>query len=274
MNIPLKYRDMVLNAMVYVDFENIENLLANYGIGIPENEFFKVIQAKLKDTGLNIIDIIVYGNFEKNVKQQTILRSMGLQTRHASSNGKNSSDLELTANALRDLFKNPNIDVFTIVSSDRDIIPLLKEIKYENKIAYVLSTRIGFNQIVARYADFHEYLEDILCITLPDVPVNNQPLAAGPDDDDLLNPSPEDIARAKEVARCFYESHIWIRASFLSKPVTLKGYVSVLTKVVKRSPDQVMKDFRLAHQLKLITLYQDPDRGLCVREGEKMNELD
>jgi hypothetical protein len=264
---------MVLNVMVYVDYENIETLLANYGIGIPENEFFKVIQAKLKDTGLNIIDIIVYGNFEKNVKQQTTLRSMGLQTRHASSNGKNSSDLELTADALRDLFKNPNIDVFTVISSDRDIIPLLKQIKYENKITYVLSTRIGFNQVVARYADFHEYLEDILGIALSDGPVNNQPLTDD-SDDDLLNPSQEDIAKAQEVARCFYESHIWMRASILSKPVTLKGYIGVVTKTVNRSPDQVIKDFKLAHRLKLITLYQVSDRGLCIREGEKMNELD
>lgn len=91
---------------------------------------------------------------------------MGLQTRHASNDGKNSGDLELTVDALRVLYKNSNINFFVIISSDRDIIPLLKAIKYENKTSYVLSTQNGFNKTVAEYADFHEYIEEIFNLTL------------------------------------------------------------------------------------------------------------
>ena len=159
-----------LNAITYIDYENIYELLKKSGHDPLEMNFFKVIQEKLKTTGLNIIDIIVFANFEKNGSvnkdSKRYLRSMGLQTRHASNNGKNCGDLELTVDALRDLYKNPSIDVFVVISSDRDIIPLLKAIKYENKVSYVISTRNGFNQIVAKYADFMSILRtSLLCRT-------------------------------------------------------------------------------------------------------------
>ncbi len=106
-----------------------------------------------------------YGNFEKKLfqgKHQTALQKLGLQTRHSANNGKNCSDLMLAVDTLTILYKNPNIHVFIIVSSDRDLIPLLKAIKYENKIAYVISTKYGFDPVVSNYADHHEYIEDIL----------------------------------------------------------------------------------------------------------------
>ena len=262
--------------MVYIDYENILELLKRYGKDPLELNFFPVIQAKLKQAGLKILDFTVYGNFEKQStgNRQTFLRAQGLQTRHTSTNGKNSGDLELTVDALKDLYKNPIIDVFVIISSDRDIIPLLKEIKLENKFSYCISTRTGFNTIVTHYADYHEYIEDIFNISTPDFTICNFDLHEESEAIDPKTASPEDIARTREVARCFYNSHIWLRSSFLSKPVTVKGYANVLYKVVNRSPDQVMQDFRLAHQLKLITLYQDPERGLCIREGENKDELD
>jgi uncharacterized LabA/DUF88 family protein len=272
----LQPKNELLNTMVYVDFENISELLKKSGHDPLEIDFFKVIQEKLKEAGLNIIDIIVFDNFEKNsgnIKRQTLLRAMGFQTRHASNNGKNSSDLELTVNALRDLYKNPNIDVFAIASSDRDIIPLLKEIKYENKLSYVISTKNGFNPTVIKYADFHEYIEDIFQLTPPDPGINN--LDA---DNGLIKINPATvnlgmIRRAREVTRYFYKSHIWTQASILEKPVSLKGYLDVIVKVVKRSPDDILDDFKLAHCLKYITIYQDPARGLCLKEGKQMEKV-
>ncbi len=237
-------------------------------------------------SGLKIIDIIVFGNFEKDaasVKLQTVLRTLGIQTRHSSNNGKNSSDLELTVNALRDLYKNPNIDFFVTISSDRDIIPLLKEIKYENKIAYLISTKNGFNPTVIKYADYHEYLEDIFKLQPPDNSVANRSVVNYEFDnrDELLeeigidpaNVGLTKLQRAEEVAGYFYKSHIRAQASLLGKPVNLKGYLDVVAKVVKRSPAEILDDFKLAHCLKYITIYKDPDRGLCVKEGNGKPKL-
>lgn len=276
-----------LNAMVYVDYENILELLKVYQKSPLEIDFFRVIQSRLTEAGIKIIDILVYGNFEKKTaggNQQTFLRAMGLQTRHASNNGKNSGDLELTVDALKDLFKNPNIDIFVIISSDRDIIPLLKTIKYENKLSFVISTQNGFNQIVAKYADFHEFIETIFQLALP------EPLDLGRDMGELTSclasgltfglggvdpetASAEYIRRAHEVAHYFYHSHIRTKSAILGKPVSLKGYLEVVTRVVKRSPESVLNDFKLAHSLKLITIYRDPERGFCLKEGDEMEKV-
>jgi uncharacterized LabA/DUF88 family protein len=265
-----------LNAMVYVDYENILELLKIYGKDPLEIDFFRVIQSRLMAAGVKIIDFLVYGNFEKKAaggNQQTFLRAMGLQTRHASNNGKNSGDLELTVDALKDLYKNPNIDIFVIISSDRDIIPLLKAIKYENKLSYVYSTHNGFNQIVAKYADFHEYIEAIFQLALPEPVALVQDMAGGFGEADPEAAGTENIQRAREVAHYFYHSHIRARAAILGKPVSLKGYLDVVARVVKRSPESVFNDFKLAHALKYITIYRDPERGLCLKEGEQMENF-
>lgn len=262
--------------MAYIDFENIQELLKTYGKNPLMIDFFQVIQDRLAVSGLKVIDFIVYGNFEKkasNGNDQTFLRAMGLQTRHASNNGKNSGDLELTVDALRDLYRNPNINIFVIISSDRDIIPLLKAIKYENKLSYVFSTRNGFNQIVAKYADFHEYLEDIFALTPSDrVNIN-------PNEFEIFNGSDlstlglEKIQRAKEACRYLYASHIWTKSSILGKPVVLKGYAEAVAKTVNRSVEEVIEDFKLAHSLQYVTLYMEPDKGMCIKEGERSEEI-
>jgi hypothetical protein len=198
---------------------------------------------------------------------------MGLQTRHASNNGKNSGDLELTVDALKDLYRNPSIGIFVIISSDRDIIPLLKAIKYENKLTYVFSTQTGFNQIVTKYADIHEYIETIFKLA----PL--EPMDSFQDMDEILQDygietvSPADIKRAREVAQYFYSSHIWTKSSILGKPVSLKGYLDVLTRMIKRSSEEIMEGFKLAHALGYIIIYRHPERGLCIKEGAQMRQI-
>jgi uncharacterized LabA/DUF88 family protein len=270
----LQPKNNQLNAIVYVDYENILELLKAYGKDPLEIDFFRVIQDRLMVAGLKVIDFIVYGNFEKkDSNNQTFLRAMGFQTRHALNSGKNSGDLELTVDALKDLYKNPNINIFVIVSSGRDFIPLLKAIKYENKLSFVYSTKNGFNQIVAQCADFHEFVEDIFDLALPDsLPVTLDGtellIDIDPDTVNMLQ-----LRRAREVSRYFYQSHIWTRSSILGKPVTLAGYMDVITKVVERSPDEILEDFKLAHSIGYIKLYRDPERGVCIKEGELMGRV-
>jgi uncharacterized LabA/DUF88 family protein len=274
--IPFQIKNSQPNAMVYVDYENIRELLKIYGKDPLELDFFRVIQDRLGAAGLKVIDFIVYGNFERKIasgNHQTVLRSMGFQTRHASNHGKSSGDLELTVDVLKNLYKNPSIDIFVIISSDWDIIPLLKAVKYENKLSYVFSTRNGFNQIVAKYADFHEYIETIFTLA----PIGRVTIT--PDEIDGLagtGPpivSPEKIRRAKEVCHYLYTSQIWAKASILGRPVSLKGYADVAARVVNRSPDEVWEDFKLAHRFKYIAIYQDPERGLCLKAGEQIGRV-
>lgn len=268
----LSAKNNQLNAIAYVDFENILELLKTYGKNPIEIDFFRVIQSRLSVAGLKVIDFIVYGNFEKKAaggNDQSFIRAMGLQTRHASNNGKNSGDIELAVDALKDLYKNPNIDIFIIISSDRDIIPLLKAIKYENKLSYVFSTQNGFNQIVAKFADFHEYLEDIFHLAPADRAIIQPEEIDSFSVIDLAKIRPEKIRRAKEVCQYLYASHIWTKSLILGKPVVLRGYAEVVAKVVNRLEEEVIEDFKLAHLLKYVTLYMEPDKGMCINALKK-----
>ncbi|MCL6588432.1 MAG: NYN domain-containing protein [Firmicutes bacterium] len=270
----LEVKKGLMNAVVFMDYENITELIKQYGKDPLEIDFFRVVQNRLKDQELNIVDFIVYSNFEKksiDPRQQSFLQAMGIQTRHTSNNGKNSSDLELTVDALRALYKNPNIDVFVFISSGRDIIPLLKAIKYENKVSYALSTRNGFNQVVAEYADVHEYIEEIFKLT-PEMLQHPKQQDEVKIEIDLANIKEEDIERAKEVSKHFYNSHIWRKSTQQDTPINLKGYINVISRVVNRFSGDILNDFKTAHCLKYVTIYQDQDHRLCLKEGERMNE--
>jgi hypothetical protein len=267
----IQLTNYLLNTIVYIDFETISELLQRNSEDPLKLEFFRVIQEKLQKSDLKIIDFIVYGNFEKDPQSQrlqTLLRSRGFQARQASYNKENSGELELTVDALRTLYKNPNISVFIIISNGWDFIPLLKTIKFENKISYVLSPKNSFNQAVAEYADFHEYLEDIFPLTS---------LESQPEPDrfmvttEAVNPDQERLDRAREVSKHFYNSHIWRRSLRQGEPISLTGYIQVISKIVKRSTDEIMDDFKQAHLLKYVTIYPDPSRRqLLIKQGERM----
>lgn len=263
-----------VNAAIYVDYENIQELLHKYRINLLEIDFFPVILNRFREIyHLNIVECIVYGNFEKKGfpgKQQTILQNLGLETRHSSRNGKNCSDLMLTVDALTTLYKNPNIQAFVIISSDRDMIPLIGAIKYENKFAYMLSTKCGFNPGVSYYPDRHEYIEDIFHLT-PELMASEIDGRLDMVDRDSLNTNA--IEKAKEVSKLFYHSNVWKVYSEAGEPITLKGYISIISKKVRRNDIQIMDDFKLAHRFKYITIYKDENRGLCLTKGENYREV-
>jgi uncharacterized LabA/DUF88 family protein len=200
-------KEELLNAAIYIDYENIYELLKIYQADPLEINFFPVILAKLKHTyQLNVMECIAYCNFEKKplqARHQSLLQNLGIQTRHSANNGKNSSDLMLTVDSLTTLYKNPNIKVFVIISSDRDIIPLLKAVKFENKHTHVISTRYGFCPVVSCYADRHEYIEDIFNLT-PDMRAAETEAELNFD----IENNRSNIEQAREISILFYNSNV------------------------------------------------------------------
>jgi hypothetical protein len=251
------------NANVYIDYENIWALLQRYGTDPMAINFFPVILDRLKkDNNLNIIDCIAYCNFERksfNGRLKTAIQQFGIQTRHSANGTKNCSDLLLTVDALLALSKSPHIKVFVIISSDRDMISLLNAIKADNKLACLISTRLGFNTVMAEYANHHEYLEDIFNLSLPWDNEEREYIS--------------DAARAREASRLLFRSKVWQNYEKTGHPVTLKGYVIIIAQVVKRTPSQIIEDFKLADFLKYVKLYEDPRRGLCFNKGDKYAEV-
>jgi hypothetical protein len=257
-----------------MDYEDIREQLKQYGKTLLENDIFPALLTKFKEEELTILDFIVYTNFERKStgsKLRTYLRNLGLETRQSYNNGKNSGAPEFTVDALRTLYKTSGADLYIIISNDPYMIPLLKAIKYENKLSYVLSTRCGFNQVVAEYADFHECLEDILGLAAL-APVESKPL------EPILSLVPNnftetDIERAKEVARHFYRSLTFRRAKLLNQPINLSGYIQDISKDTHRYPGELLNDFKLAHCLQFVVLYKDVSRRLYLSEGERRTEV-
>jgi uncharacterized LabA/DUF88 family protein len=254
-------------AGVYFDYENFFVLLKqSYSVNPLELNFFEVILNRLRnDFRLNIIEAIAYSNFERRdlSYHQSILQKMGVQTRHTANNGKNSGDLELTVDALKSLFKNEAITVFVIVSSDRDIIPLLKAIKYENRKSHVISTRNGFNGSAICYADSHEYIEDIFNLKKSVAPANEE--FHEPDILITDDPSHMDLERCEQIISLLFASIIWQKHETEGLPVTLKGFSEAVSRRVQRDPQQIIKELHLAHMLSLVEIYPHPDKGLCLR---------
>jgi uncharacterized LabA/DUF88 family protein len=259
-----------LNAIVYIDYENILEILKFYSQDILEIHFLEKIQNHLKKSGLNIIDCIAYGNFSKNpsnIDPLTQFQSMGIQIRQTSNNFE---DFGLTVEALRDLYEKSSIDIFVIISGNHEIIPLLKTIRHKNQRSFVITSQTGFNAIVIQYADHYEYLEGIFSLS---------PLAANEDPlETLINIDADtvsllDIRRAKEMALYYYKSFIMKNASHGIQPVSLKLYIGAVARVFNRHPDEILYNFKLAHCLKYVTIYQDPEWGLCLKEGEKIGEV-
>jgi hypothetical protein len=92
----IQQKNELLNAVMYVDYENIFELLRRYGVNPLDINFFPVILDKFKkEYDLDLIECNVYGNFEKKAfeKHQNILHNLGLQTCHTVSQGKNCGDL-------------------------------------------------------------------------------------------------------------------------------------------------------------------------------------
>ncbi|HEX3047828.1 MAG TPA: NYN domain-containing protein [Bacillota bacterium] len=270
----LQQMNRFINTIVYVDYENISELQKQVMKDAPDMEFFRIIQAKLQESRLKVIDFIVYGNFEKdsfNQRLQTLLRGRGFQTRHVVNNPNSSRDVGITVDALRTLYKNPNISVFVLIPGGREFIPLLKTFRYENKISYVLSTKNGFNQAVAEYANVHEFIEDIFQLPNPKPQDELDELRLTTDPANL---DQGQIKRAQEVSRYFYNSHIWRRSLEQAEPINLNGYIQVASRIVNRSANEILDDFKVAHLLEYVMIYQDLNRHvLYIKQGRRRNEF-
>jgi hypothetical protein len=90
---------------------------------------------------------------------------------------------------------------------------------------------------------------------------------------DQLTANPEKIEQAREVASHFYNSNIWKKTFLTGELVCLKGYIDALIWAVKRSSNDILDDFKLAHALKYVTLYLDQNKGLCIKAGERFEDI-
>ena len=73
-------------------------------------------------------------------------------------NDKNSADITLTIDVMKDLYRNPAIDTFIICSNDSDFVPLCKEIQEHGKRCWLIIDSLK-NKNDAIYKIFDKVLD-------------------------------------------------------------------------------------------------------------------
>lgn len=253
----------LVNVAIYVDYENLYKRLKDYELHPVRNlNFFKVVSDKFKESGHNVVKFISFANFEDSdfeAIDQTKIHNFGVDVRHCSLDGKSSTDSEMTVEILRDLYKDEKIEVFVIISNDRDYIPVVKAIKSEGKTTYTLTTKKGTNPIVNVFSDYHQYIEDLFQIQQPIEQIKQTVT-------ELM------LQKAKDVSSFLYNSNIYKSSIKKGELISLKGYSSQLKKLWKESQTDIENYFNHAHDLGYIEIYEK-DKTKYLKEGKLYLEL-
>lgn len=160
------------NVAIYIDYENVYKTLLFQYKNLLRLGFFEKINKWCKSKNLRIVKIIAYCNFDNRdlmeSRHQTKLQEYGVSTVHTSNRGKNYADLQITIDALNDMYINDNIDEFIIMSNDKDMSPLLNTIKLNKRKVTLLTVGDNFDFALCNVPDEHITLDDILSIELDD----------------------------------------------------------------------------------------------------------
>lgn len=121
-----------MTIIVYIDNDNLqfskyESVLTDYFSN--NNVFFKVF---INEYELSRVDESLKNKYKFIV---------------CNNNGKNSLDIAITIECMKDLIRNLTINTFVIVSNDSDFIPLCKEIKEYGKKCYLFVDRKQNEQV-------------------------------------------------------------------------------------------------------------------------------
>lgn len=145
------------NAAVFIDYENVHKTLLESNRNAIRDGFFDKIRAWFKEHDRRVVKIAVYCNFDNEdlyeSHHQTLLQSYGVETVHTSNQGKNFADLQLTIDVMNAMYLNDNIDEFIIMSNDKDMTPLLNNVRYNKRKAVVITTGDMYNKALCSFAD-------------------------------------------------------------------------------------------------------------------------
>ena len=137
------------NVAVLVDYENV---------GL---ESMESLLDQLSDVGRVIIKR-AYADWSVHRSKRDQLLEYGIEASHhfrSTKQSKNSSDISLTIDAIDLLYSAP-VDVFVIVSSDSDFVPLVNKLRSAGKTAIGAGRRGHSSPTLVKSCDRYIYLED------------------------------------------------------------------------------------------------------------------
>lgn len=154
------------NVALFIDYENVyKNLLEEKRNAIRDG-FFEKVREWYKKRNRRLVKIAVYCNFDNDDMHdsyhQSLLQSYGVETIHTSNQGKNFADLQITIDVLTAMHMNSNIDEFIIMSNDKDMTPLLTNLRYNKRKVSVITVGDSYNNSICSFADEQISYYDII----------------------------------------------------------------------------------------------------------------
>lgn len=261
-----------LNIAIYVDYDNLFKRLKDLGFHpIHDLNFFTELKNKFSMVNHDVVKYVAFADFAGkglSLKDQTDIRTFGLDVYHCNVSNKNTTDAELMLTVAKDLFEKPLIDVFVLVSNDRDYVPLMRMIKEKSKKVYVLTTEKAINNVINVFADYHQHIEDLFNLKKESNIVELPKREIKPDEI-----TEEDQRLAGLVSKRFYESSMYKQLKE-GKPIKLDGYAENLSKVksLSMTKSKIINYFRIANELKFVEL-KEANNVIYIHEGQLVQEV-
>jgi hypothetical protein len=116
-----------MSVIVYVDHENI-----------PFHKYEKIFATVLK--GKNVLAYKIFASIREITKLDDSIRLKHkfILCQRPVCRDKNSADISLVIEIMKDYFRNPAVTTFIIVSNDSDFIPICKELQEGGKHCWLL----------------------------------------------------------------------------------------------------------------------------------------
>lgn len=156
-------------AVIFIDLENVRIRAGKLKppIDIFKTDFFVKLKGIVEHEDCKIIDIYAYDNYENKYFMDNCILSnfsaQGINIRHTlSTNGfKNSADLEMSLDAFEIALKS-DAQTFVILSSDKDMFPLIKKLKMNLKEVILFGYTFNTSTYVIKYVDKFIPMESVL----------------------------------------------------------------------------------------------------------------
>lgn len=160
---------MTRQAAVFWDLDNTYWTVQGFYGNADENTVKTVekVWELYKDDTIRVFR--AYADYDKIRNVQTTIQKKRVTPKHVFSsnseeNRKNAGDIELSLDALETVFKCPDIELYVIISADKDMIPLMNRLKYFGKQVNLiyLEASIAEDKLILDFADEKTSIEFLL----------------------------------------------------------------------------------------------------------------
>jgi hypothetical protein len=124
-----------MSAIVYVDHENI-----------PFQKYDKLLGTVLQGTKILCYKIFASTRDIAKLDEFTRLKHKYILCQRPVTRDKNSADISLVIEVMKDLYRNPAVQRFIIFSNDSDFIPVCKEVQESGKNCWLIIDSLNANE--------------------------------------------------------------------------------------------------------------------------------